>query len=223
MTSVFRLHTTVLEALSRPSASVIFLHGLGDTAEGWSDVMEHQFRTRLPHVRFVLPTANEYPITLNQGFRCTAWHDITELNEIDKGNVFLDENEALVQDLIQEEVKKGIDPSRILIGGFSQGCAMSLSVGLKQEKPLAGVLGLSGYLPNRMSFAPNKNSLAVPTLILHGDADRVVHPSFHMNAVETLKKLGVSNLNTKMYSGLGHSSSQEELNDALNFVSKCLP
>ena len=122
------------------------IHGLGDSNRGWLDVagMMHQ---QMPHVKFVLPNAPTSPVTLNGGMAMPSWYDITSLD--DRANqpcTGIEESRAVVDALIAAEVAAGIPLDRIVVGGFSQGGAMSLYAGLQYPGRLAGVLVMSGYL-----------------------------------------------------------------------------
>jgi predicted esterase len=114
-----------------PSASIIFLHGLGDSGAGWAFLAEEARRQkRLQHVNFVFPTAPNRKVTLNFGMEMSAWYDIPSLgalrtNQDDKGVL---ESVEILKNLIKEQQDKGIPANRIVIGGFSQGCAISLAV-----------------------------------------------------------------------------------------------
>ena len=110
-----------------------------------------------------------------------------------------------------------------MIGGFSQGGSMSLYTGYSQIKPLAGIMCLSGYLPNRELFKPSPESLNTPTFCYHGDSDNVVPKRLNDIAFETLKFKGVTNIDRKIYKGLEHDCSNEELLDIQKFIFKCLP
>lgn len=132
-------------------AAFIFLHGLGDSAEGLADVADQfQQNSKLPWMHWVFPNAME-----NKEVRATAWYQPTqfsdrpELQEPEDEKGMLD-SVAYVESLIDACVSKGIPPQRIVLGGFSQGCAMALLTDLTSSKyagHLAGIVGLMGYLP----------------------------------------------------------------------------
>lgn len=120
-----------IPATRTPSASIIFLHGLGDSGSGWAFLAEEARRQkRLQHVNFVFPNAPTRPVTLNFGMAMPAWYDIPSLgairsNQDEKGIM---ESVETLKNLIKEQQDKGIPLNRIVIGGFSQGCAVSLAV-----------------------------------------------------------------------------------------------
>jgi predicted esterase len=145
------------------SASVVFLHGLGDTSHGWAGAM-HRLATALPHVRFICPTAPTRPVTLNMGMQMPAWYDLTGLgkreNEACDG---LDDSRHSIMALVEAEIDAGIPADRILLGGFSQGGACSLYCALLAEVSLAGVVCMSGYLPRQgAALASTQAGLQTP-------------------------------------------------------------
>ncbi|RHY30101.1 hypothetical protein DYB32_004611 [Aphanomyces invadans] len=125
------------------------MHGLGDTAHGWADSILH-IAQRLPHLKCVLPTAPTQPVTLNMGMAMPSWYDIRSLTDREGDPCSgIDASRERIENIIQAEIDGGISPSRIVLGGFSQGGAMSLYTGYQLDKALGGILVLSGYLPNQ--------------------------------------------------------------------------
>lgn len=155
--------------------AVIWLHGLG--ADG------HDFEPVVPElelafgVRFVFPHAPVRPVTLNAGLAMRAWYDIVSLDRAgpeDEGGIR--ESAAAVARLIDAEVERGIDASRVVLAGFSQGGAVALHAGLRERRRLAGVLALSTYLPLAGTL-PDERSAEnrdVPIFMAHGTEDPVV-------------------------------------------------
>lgn len=122
-----------IPAKTTPSASVIFLHGLGDSAEGWSFLgREAHSRPNLQHINFVFPTASEKPVPkVFGGYPTTSWYlfdTIGENKACDEKSVL--ESVGVVKDLIQKETAKGVPASRIIVGGFSQGSAITFTVSI---------------------------------------------------------------------------------------------
>jgi lysophospholipase II len=147
--------------------------------------------SKLGHVKFVLPTAPTRPVTLNMGHRMNAWYDITQLNDrTHDPNEGIEESATYIRSLIETEMEKtGLSLSRIALAGFSQGGAMSLFTGLQDkyiplsqcenddaEKngTLAGVLVMSGYLPNQQAFQLGNSLQSTPVFHCHGTEDPVV-------------------------------------------------
>ena len=160
------------------SASVIWLHGLG--ADG------HDFEPiaplfELPHARFVFPHAPEIPVTINNGWVMRAWYDILTLerrpDREDPAQIL--SSAAKISELIEREVERGVPSDRIVLGGFSQGGAMTLYTGLRYPRRLAGLAALSAYLllPERLAAEVAAVNGRTPALFAHGTFDDVV-PTF---------------------------------------------
>jgi phospholipase/carboxylesterase len=171
------LETLEIETGPAPTRSVIVLHGLGDDGHGWAPITAELDLSSLGSVRFVLPHAPLRPVTINNGYVMRAWYDIlgTDLprREDEAG---LRASQAEIEALIEAEQQRGIPASRIALVGFSQGCAMALLAGLRHRERLAGVAGLSGYLPLAASTAAERSEANrdVPLFLAHGTQDPVV-------------------------------------------------
>ncbi len=158
-------------------ATVIMLHGLGADGTDFLPMADEIDLSRVGPVRWVLPRAGERPVTINNGYRMRAWYDIlgSELvkREDDAG---LRASFADVQQLIEREIARGVPASRIVLAGFSQGCAVALGAGLRCPHRLAGLAGLSGYLPLAASTAAERHAANadVPIFLVHGTQDGVV-------------------------------------------------
>lgn len=154
-----------------------------------------------------------------------AWFDLMSLDpngvEDDKG---IQKSTAVIVKLIEEEISNGIDPSRIVLGGFSQGGALALYTGLTAKYKLAGIIGLSCWLPLHKTFpaAAVEDNLEVPIMQAHGDCDPVV-PYRWGQLTSTSLKTFTKNHDFKTYKGLSHSSSPAELLDIKTFMQKLLP
>src|SRR5690606_38543976 len=147
----------ILEGVSgaadaQPVASLIVLHGLGADGNDFVPVAQMLDLSTVGPVRFVFPSAPVRPVTLNGGHPMRAWYDIhppgpnpaAPRPEDDAG---LRASQQQVQALIDREVARGVPAHRIVLMGFSQGCAMTLLTGLRAPQRLAGLIALSGYLP----------------------------------------------------------------------------
>jgi lysophospholipase-2 len=214
----------VIPARQQPhTATVIVLHGLGDTGDGWAGAAP-ELAQALPHARFIFPHAPDRPISLNFGMKMPGWYDIKSLEDIDQR----EDREGILesQRYVLEELvggSGGDSPSRTAVVGFSQGGAIALSC-LRGSKKLAGVVGMSTYVPLRKE-APivadaNKET---PVLLCHGDVDAVVSYSFGISASELLKEATTAPVEFKTYRGMAHSACPEELRDVAAFLKKVLP
>jgi phospholipase/carboxylesterase len=179
-----------IEPTGQPRASVIWMHGLG--ADGY-DFVPIVGELGLPAdagIRFVFPHAPIRPVTLNAGMPMRAWYDIVSLDRAgkvdDKG---IRESESRVRELIASQ---GVESSRIVLAGFSQGGAIALHTALRCPDRLAGVLALSTYLP--MSDAlPREASPAnrqTPILMCHGQYDAILTLEVGRTSRDRLVSLG---------------------------------
>ncbi|KAJ2219030.1 hypothetical protein GGF40_003025 [Coemansia sp. RSA 1286] len=219
------LSTVIVNARKAHTASVIFIHGLGDSGYGWKPVAE-MLSPSLPHVKFVLPNAPEQPVTLNGGFRMPSWYDIKSLNKIanDEDESGMNASMIKINQVIRAELDRGIPAERIVLGGFSQGGAMTLYTGLQTEYRLGGLVVLSGYLPLRERLLSRATDVSkrIPIFQGHGQIDEVVLYQYGQMTQEALKKSGY-NVEFNSYDYMGHSSCNEEIDDLKDFLEKAIP
>merc|ERR1712228_259223 len=163
------------------TASIIWMHGLGDTANGWKDAMQ-AIVGKFPFIHCILPTAPTMPITFQGGAPTTAWHDIENLQNLTKNTFkYKEESAQLIYELIDIEIKqKGIDPKRIILGGFSQGAAMAIYCGLLYPQRLGGIVALSGYLCDIgiVQKVKDKETKSIPIVMYHGSNDMIVQTQY---------------------------------------------
>ncbi|XP_024150993.1 acyl-protein thioesterase 2 [Oryzias melastigma] len=212
-----------LSGKEKETAAVIFLHGLGDTGHGWAESLA---KIQPSHVKIICPHAPIIPVTLNMRSMVPAWFDLMGLSpdspEDESGIKRAAEN---IKAIIEHEARNGIPSNRIILGGFSQGGALSLYTALTCQHPLAGVVALSCWLPLHKSFPSasgcNKN---LPIMQCHGDMDAMIPRQFGAMTAEKLKFIVNPQMVTfKSYPGLGHSSCPEEMAAVKEFIEKHLP
>lgn len=166
-----------IESGPNPQASVIILHGLGASGDDFAPVCEQMDLRPVGAVRYLLPHAPMRPVTINNGFVMPAWYDILALGgPAREDEAGLRESQAIVESLIAREVARGVATARIVVGGFSQGCAMALLTGLRHRDKLAGIVGLSGYLPLADQTATERSAanLDTPIFLAHGRFDPMI-------------------------------------------------
>lgn len=189
------LETIELESAPNPSVAIIWMHGLGADANDFVPMVRELDLRGLPGIRFVFPNADTMPVTINGGYVMRAWYDIvaTDLGrqEDEKG---LRASQLQVEALIAREIARGIPASRIIVAGFSQGCAMTLQTGLRYPEKLAGLMCLSGYVPiaDKAIAEHSKASLATPVFMVHGRMDPVIPVARAEQSRDLLKQLGYS-------------------------------
>src|SRR5262252_7886552 len=182
-----------IETGPNPQASVIVLHGLGASGDDFVPVCEQLDLRALGPVRHVLPHAPVRPVTINNGFVMPAWYDILALGgPSTEDEAGLRASQALIENLIAREVARGVNPSRIVLAGFSQGCAMALLTGLRHAQPLAGIVGLSGYLPLAAKTAGERSvaNQSTPIFLAHGRFDPMIQLSRALATRDALQGLG---------------------------------
>ncbi|KAK4828482.1 hypothetical protein QYF61_026707 [Mycteria americana] len=215
----------IVPAARKATAAVIFLHGLGDTGHGWSEALAG---IKSPHVKYICPHAPVMPVSLNMNMAMPSWFDIIGLSpDSQEDEVGIKQAAENVKALIDQEVKNGIPSNRIILGGFSQGGALSLYTALTTQQKLAGVVALSCWLPLRASFPQGPISgvnKEIAVLQCHGDCDPLVPLMFGSLTVEKLKSMiNPANVTFRTYSGMMHSSCIEEMMDVKQFIDKHLP
>jgi phospholipase/carboxylesterase len=185
----------VMTPESPPTASVIWLHGLG--ADG-TDFVPLVPELRLPDdvaPRFIFPNAPVRPVTVNNGMSMRAWYDIYGLGVRDREDAAgIRESATLVHGLIEKEHAAGIKTQRIVLAGFSRGGAIALQAGLRYPQPLAGVLALSTYLPLAVTLAAEASAKnrALPILMCHGRYDPIVPLELGRKSFDFLTAQGYS-------------------------------
>ena len=171
------LEVIEFESAPNPTASIIILHGLGADGNDFVPIAQELDLASVGPVRFVFPSAPTRPVTINGGYLMRAWYDIlgTEVarREDEAG---LRASQALIEALIANERARGIAANRIVLAGFSQGCAMTFMAGLRHGERLAGLLGMSGYLPLADLTATERSAAnaGVPIFQAHGSADPMI-------------------------------------------------
>jgi phospholipase/carboxylesterase len=208
------LETIEAESGPHPSSTIIILHGLGADGNDFVPIAQELDLDALGPVRFIFPHAPVMPVTINGGYRMRAWYDIlgSEMQgrEDEAG---LRQSLASVEALLVREEERGIPSERIVLAGFSQGCAMALLAGLRHGKRLAGIAGLSGYLPLAKTTAAERSAANkdTPIFLAHGTADDIVAPPRGEASRDALQALG-ANVEWHSYP-MGHSVCMEEVAD----------
>jgi phospholipase/carboxylesterase len=204
-------------------ASIIVLHGLGADGNDFVPVAQQVDLGSVGPVRYVFPHAPMRPVTINGGYRMRAWYDILG-QELDRreDEAGLRESVAHVQALLDREAARGIPPARTVLMGFSQGCAMALLAGLRAPQRLAGLAGLSGYLPLAATTAAERSAANadVPIFMGHGRMDGVVPVSLGATSRDALRALG-HDVEWHEYP-MEHSVSMEEIKDLETWLRKVL-
>ena len=197
-----------------PRATIIIMHGLGADGTDFVPIAQELDLAPVGPVRFVFPHAPVMPVTINGGYRMRAWFDIlgTEMQGR-QDEAGLRQSMASIEELLAEERKRGTPASRIVLAGFSQGCAMALLTGLRHAERLAGIAGLSGYLPLAATTAAERSpaNAATPIFLAHGSHDEMIVLPRAQSSRDTLRELGYD-VAWHEYP-MGHSVCMEEIAD----------
>lgn len=207
-----------------PRAALIVLHGLGADGNDFVPIAEELDLSAVGPVRFVFPHAPVRRVTLNGGMPMRAWYDILGLDFTLRGEdeAGLRESQREVDALIAHEVARGVPASRIVLMGFSQGCAMALLTGLRHAERLAGIVGLSGYLPLAAQTTTERHSANAdtPVFLAHGRLDPVVPFAAGVATRAALQALGHA-VSWHEYT-MPHSVCAEEIADLQHWLLQVL-
>ena len=193
---------------------VVLFHGYGGDGKDIS-MLALNWKRYMPNTIFICPNGHETCPINPSGYQ---WFDLTKddpnyiLNESLKGekkiNQFLDE--------IKQKYK--IENNQICLSGFSQGCMMSINVGLTNEKPFSCVVGFSGKIINTENLKiRRKNHTNI--LLIHGDNDDIVSPTHLLEAKDFLLREKV-NIETHLIKNCGHHIPIEASSISLNYILK---
>jgi len=207
-------------------ASVIVLHGLGADGTDFLPFADEIDLGSIGPVRWLLPRAPVRPVTVNNGYRMRAWYDIFEFgaqaSSPREDEAGLRESFAAVHALIEREIARGVPAHRIVLGGFSQGCAIALGAGLRFGQRLAGLVGMSGYLPIAATTAAERRdaNALTPIFLAHGQRDPVIAIDRAVASRKALESLGYS-VEWHDYP-MEHSVSAEEVAHLRRFLQRTL-
>jgi phospholipase/carboxylesterase len=217
------LETIEAESGPNPTSTLIVLHGLGADGNDFVPIAQELELDAIGPVRFVFPHAPVIPVTINGGYRMRAWYDIlgTETQGV-QDEAGLRRSRAVVEALLEREMQRGVPAHRIVLAGFSQGCAMSLLVGLRYRERLGGIVGLSGYLPLAAQTEAERSEAnrRTPIFLAHGWQDEVIEFSRAQDTADKLRELGYD-VEWHEYP-IGHSVCMEEIQQLNEWMLKVL-
>ncbi len=206
---------------SHPAATVIWLHGLGADGHDFEPIVpELQLPDDLS-IRFIFPHAPVRPITINGGEEMRAWYDFIPHSE-NSGIEDIIESASQVRAFLKREIDAGINPSNIVLAGFSQGGVIALYTGLRYEHRLAGILALSTYLPDPQSTEKERSdaNLAIPIMMAHGTMDPMIPVMRAATARENLIRMGYD---VRWFDyPMGHQVCREEIDEVSRFLTEVL-
>lgn len=204
-----------------PTHAVIWLHGLGATANDFPPIVPELGLDKRLTVRFIFPQAPDRPITINGGMRMPGWYDIKGTSIDDKQDAAgMAESQATLNQLIKSQIEAGLPSKHIIVAGFSQGGAVAYFTALRSEYELAGVLALSTYLPfaDNTEAEQNEKNLATPVFASHGTFDPVVPIELGKSSAQSLVELGYQ-VQWQSYS-MEHTVILQQIKDIGNWINK---
>jgi phospholipase/carboxylesterase len=188
-----KLERVVRETGGNPDHAVIWLHGLGADGHDFEPIVPQLSSASRRAVRFIFPHAPVQPVTINGGMAMRAWFDIRGV-DIDRASDLsgIHASVAAVDALIDEQLAGGISADRLVLAGFSQGGAIALRCGLARKTTLAGLIGLSTYLPEGGSLAnwASQAGLRAPIFMGHGSQDPIVPIGLGKDSARQLEAAG---------------------------------
>ncbi|HMB58915.1 MAG TPA: alpha/beta fold hydrolase [Xanthomonadales bacterium] len=206
-----------------PSVAIIWLHGLGADGHDFEPIVPHVLWPDAPAIRFVFPNAPVRPVTLNGGMPMRAWYDIKGIDS-DRGHdqAGIAESVSQVQEFVEREQRRGIEPGRVVIAGFSQGGAVALHFALRYPHRLAGAVALSTYLLNADELRESAHPVnaGLPVFVGHGNMDPVVPFNMGEFLVNELRSMDYE-VDWHSYP-MAHAVNPEEIRDIRNWLGKRL-
>lgn len=209
-----------IETSSTPDASIIWLHGLGASGDDFVPVAHEITR---PATRMIFPHAPYRAVTLNGGAVMRAWFDLYSLTgDAPQGESGIAEAAEALCHLVEREHARGLSPGRVVLAGFSQGGAVALHAALHCRQPLAGVMGLSTYLPLHQTV--NRDARpghgGTPAFLAHGSWDPVIHQDSGQRSADLLRIKGFA-VEWHSYP-MGHTVIPDEIADIRSWLGRIL-
>lgn len=217
------LPTLEIETGPEPSASVIWLHGLGADGHDFAPVVPELRMPPGTPTRFIFPHASEIPVTLNVGQVMPAWFDLYSFDfDAPEDEAGLARSRAAIEQLIAREESRGIPSNRIVLAGFSQGGAVAVHTAIRFPKPLAGAMLLSTWLPMARTLAAEASpaNRGAPIFIAHGRQDDMV-PIAYAEASRDALRLAGHAVEWREYD-LPHAVSSDEIDDIGDWLRRIL-
>ena len=214
----FCLDTTIIKPKDNAEIknAIILLHGYGGSGEDIS-TLTLNWKRHLPNTVFVCPNGHEICPINPSGFQ---WFDLTK----DEPNYILEQSikaEKVLNRFIDEIKNKfNLENDKICLSGFSQGCMMSINLGLTSNKEYNCIVGFSGKIINEIDLN-SRRKVSTNTLLIHGDLDQVVEPSCMLEAKDFFIRNNIK-IETHLIKNCDHNIPIEASSIALGFIKKNL-
>tara|TARA_A100001015_G_scaffold144158_1_gene160045 strand:+ start:30 stop:683 length:654 start_codon:yes stop_codon:yes gene_type:complete len=212
----FCLDTTIIKPENSDNIknAIILLHGYGGDGKDIS-TLSLNWKRHLPNTVFICPNGHESCPINPSGFQ---WFDLTK----DDPSYILDESlkaEKILNKFINEVKNKfNLENSKICLSGFSQGCMMSINLGITSDKKYNCIIGFSGKIINIKDLEARKKS-STNTLLIHGDMDQVVPASYMLEAKDFFIRNNID-IETHLIKNCDHHIPIESSSIALNYIQK---
>ena len=212
----FCLNSTIIkpEDNAEIKNAIILLHGYGGDGKDIS-LLSLNWKRHLPNTIFICPDGHEECSINPSGFQ---WFDLTR----DDPNFILEQSIQAEKklNLFIDEIKNefNLENNKICLSGFSQGCMMSINLGLTSDKEFSCIVGFSGKIINEENLK-SRIKVSTSTLLLHGDSDQVVQPSFMLEAKDFFIRNNIK-IETHLIKNCDHNIPIEASSIALNYIKK---
>jgi predicted esterase len=199
------------------TALCIWFHFLAGKGADWEQGLKAKIANQLPWVEWYFPDAPKKPVTNYNGSIERCWFDQLE-GEVTESMATpgLEVSVSMVHALLRQAEAHGFPSNRIMLGGMSQGGVLAMTAGFSYEKPLAGIMAVSAWVPPCLSGAMRQPS--TPLMLGNGDRDSVVPLTIFQKGARKLEKAGCSRITTRVYPGLDHTWKDFECQDVKEFI-----
>ena len=214
----YSLNTTIINPISKqkPKNAVILCHGYGGDGNDIS-ILANYWKNYLPDTIFLCPDAPEKCAVSSVGYQ---WFDLMDQSKQQILTKSLVAEMKLNQLIDEVKVQNNLEANKIILGGFSQGCMISLQTGIKRRDKINSIIGYSGKIIDTEHLS--KNIVSRPKVILmHGDKDEIVPINFFLEAKEFFSKNNYP-VELKSFKNCEHRIPQEGSSLGLEFIKKNL-
>ena len=212
----FCLDTTIIkpEANKDIKNAIILLHGYGGDGKDIS-MLTLNWKRHLPNTIFICPNGHESCSINPTGYQ---WFDLTKDDPVYTLEQSIKAEEKLNQFINEVKKEYNLENEKICLSGFSQGCMMSINLGLISDQSFNCVVGFSGKIINQKDLKIRKKS-ATDILLIHGDLDQVVSPNFMLEAKDFFIRNNIE-IETHLIKNCDHHIPIEASSIALNYILK---
>ena len=212
----FCLDTTIIkpEANKDIKNAIILLHGYGGDGKDIS-MLTLNWKRYLPNTIFICPNGHESCSINPTGYQ---WFDLTKDDPVYTLEQSIKAEEKLNQFINEVKKEYNLENEKICLSGFSQGCMMSINLGLTSDQSFNCVVGFSGKIINQKDLKIRQKS-ATDTLLIHGDLDQVVSPNFMLEAKDFFIRNNIE-IETHLIKNCDHHIPIEASSIALNYILK---